>query len=254
VVTLPTITITNATLAYGEQTVFAHINLKLAAGKWVGLLGPSGVGKSSLLRMLAGLTSQNEITQGRVSCDNALPLSQQIAYMAQTDLLLPWLSVLDNAVLGCKLRAHSALMYQTAIDQAIVLLKQVGLSHAHDLYPQQLSGGMRQRVALVRTLMEDKPIVLMDEPFSALDAITRYKLQALAADLLRHKTVLFITHDPGEALRLADDVYIMQGNPASLKLAAQLSSPTPRDTIEPDVIRLQALLLHELTQAAGHAT
>src|SRR3990167_3228776 len=114
------------------------------------------------------------------------------------------------------------------------------------LYPHQLSGGMRQRVALVRTLMEEKPIILMDEPFSALDAITRYKLQALAVDLLKEKTVFFITHDPSEALRLAHIIYIMQGRPAFLKPVAHLSSAIPRELTDPETSKLQTDLFHQL--------
>lgn len=107
---------------------------------------------------------------------------------------------------------------------------------------------MRQRVALVRTLMENKPIILMDEPFSAVDAITRYKLQELAVHLLKDKTVLFITHDPMESLRLADKIYIMHHQPAQLKLVAQLASHAPRALNHPELMQLQAQLFHELAE------
>jgi putative hydroxymethylpyrimidine transport system ATP-binding protein len=243
------IRIRNAALAYSGQQIFAQLHLDLPAGKWLGLLGPSGVGKSSLLRLLAGLTTPQETAS--VEIESSSPLPQQIAYMAQTDLLLPWLSVLNNAILGCKLRRTTRLQQQTAIDQAIDLLQQVGLIDALHLYPHQLSGGMRQRVALVRTLMENKPIVLMDEPFSSLDAITRYKLQNRAATMLAGKTVLFITHDPSEALRLADDIYIMQGQPATLKWITRLETAAPRDLHSTEMLALQHTLLQELTQAAG---
>lgn len=247
----PTITIENAALSYGDTNIFSNLNLTISAGKWIALLGPSGVGKTSLLRMIAGLTLPEEKARGRISTDNNIPLHQQIAYMAQTDLLLPWLSVLDNATLSIKLRKHSSTDYAAKIQTATSLLEKTGLGATLHLYPRQLSGGMRQRVALVRTILQNKPIVLMDEPFSALDAITRYKLQELAAELLRDKTVFFITHDPTEALRLADEIYIMQGQPASLKSVAQLSSPTPRELTDPDVITLQSQLFHELTLATG---
>jgi putative hydroxymethylpyrimidine transport system ATP-binding protein len=252
-VTAPTIHIQNASLAYGKTQVFANINLVLPAGKWVSLLGPSGIGKSSLLRMICGLIDPRESVRGTITADNHLPVSQQIAYMAQTDLLLPWLTVLENATLGLKLRGIPSSQYNSLSDKARDLLNKAGLHQATHLYPRQLSGGMRQRVALVRTLMEDKPIVLMDEPFSALDAITRYKLQRLAAELLRNKTVFFITHDPTEALRLSDDIYIMQGLPATLKPIASLVSAAPRELTNREVIDLQALLFQELSQAAGDA-
>lgn len=248
----PDITIKSASLSYANKVIFNHINLHIPSAQWIALLGPSGVGKSSLLRLIAGLTTPQEQSQARLSASNGIPVHKQIAYMAQTDLLLPWMNVLDNATLGMKLRAHSTNKQQN-IERAKSLLTQVGLEHVLHLHPHQLSGGMRQRVALVRTLMEDKPIVLMDEPFSALDAITRYKLQALSAELLKNKTVLFITHDPTEALRLANEIYLMQGMPASLKSIASLSSATPRSLTDPELISLQALLFDELSQAAGAA-
>jgi putative hydroxymethylpyrimidine transport system ATP-binding protein len=248
----PDITIENASLSYASKLIFNQINLHIPAGQWLALLGPSGVGKSSLLRLIAGLTTPQEQSQARLSVSNGIPLHEQIAYMAQTDLLLPWMNVLDNATLGMKLRNQS-INRQQNIERAKSLLTHVGLEHVLHHYPQQLSGGMRQRVALVRTLMEDKPIVLMDEPFSALDAITRYKLQALSAELLKHKTVLFITHDPTEALRLANEIYLMQGMPARLKSIASLSSAVPRSLTDPQLISLQALLFDELSQAAGAA-
>jgi putative hydroxymethylpyrimidine transport system ATP-binding protein len=252
----PCLHIENASLAYNGIPIFTSLNLTIPAGKWISLLGPSGVGKSSLLRLIAGLMQANEEAQGNIYIDNhdmhaGCAINHQIAFMAQTDLLLPWLTVLSNATLGLKLCSHTQKDYAAKVKKATLLLEKVGLGKATSLYPAQLSGGMRQRVALVRTLMEDKPIVLMDEPFSALDAITRHHLQDLAADLLKNKTVLFITHDPTEALRLAHDIYIMQGCPAELKLVAKLPSVIPRHFRDPEVIKWQALLFHELTKAAG---
>ncbi len=247
----PHLYLENASLAYHGKTLFADINLSVPAGKWIGLLGPSGIGKSSLLRLVAGLITSEEQSQGSIYTDNHLPLNHQIAFMAQTDLLLPWLTVLGNVTLKLKLRHHTREERTASVERAMDLLKKVGLANAASCYPAQLSGGMRQRVALVRTLMEDKPIVLMDEPFSSLDAITRYKLQALAADLLKDKTVLFITHDPTEALRLAHSIYIMQGKIASLKWIADLASSTPREFTDPEVVTLQSVLFQELAQAAG---
>jgi len=251
-VKIPHIHIKNAALAYGGHLVFSHLDIDLPAGEWIALLGPSGVGKSSFLRMIAGLASPEETSQGTFYADNHQPLSQQVAYMGQTDMLLPWLTVLENAMVSARLGTGKT-RWTEAAQQAASLLNKVGLAEASHLYPHQLSGGMRQRVALVRTLMQDKPLVLMDEPFSAVDAITRYKLQTLAAQLLQDKTVLFITHDPLEALRLADTIYIMQGEPASLKRVARLTSLRPRELSEPEIIDLQAMLFRELAQAAGEA-
>lgn len=249
----PNFRISNATLTYDKKIIFSHLDIDLPAGKWIGLIGPSGVGKSALLRMIAGLTIPKEQSSANFNIDHTEPISQQVAYMAQTDLLLPWLTVLGNSTLGLKLRTQSREETKTAIEKAKSLLFEVGLAAAIDLYPHQLSGGMRQRVALVRTLMENKPLVLMDEPFSALDTITRYKLHDLAANLLQDKTVLFITHDPTEALRLSHLIYIMQGQPAKLKLIANLNGKTPRQLSDPELITLQVLLFQELSQAAGKA-
>jgi putative hydroxymethylpyrimidine transport system ATP-binding protein len=250
----PSIHIQKAYLAFQNRVLFDDLNLTLQGGKWTCLLGPSGIGKSTLLRLIAGLMTpevaaqENTIIRADISTDNHLPLSLQIAYMAQTDLLLPWLTVLDNVLIGARLRQESAA--NLMILAAKELLRQVGLKKALTLFPRQLSGGMRQRVALVRTLIEDKPIVLMDEPFSALDTITRYKLQTLAADLLKNRTVLFITHDPLEALRLADEIFIMSGQPAQLHAPLDLNTPTPRDPAEPQLLALQATLLRELTNSS----
>lgn len=244
----PTIQIKNLTLAYQSDIVFSRINLDLTPCKWVALLGISGVGKSSLLRVLAGLSIAQGKLQGTIETDNHIPLHQQIAYMAQTDLLLPWLTVFENTTLKLKLRTHSPNEYTQEANRAKDLLEKTGLGKVLDFFPHQLSGGMRQRVALVRTLMENKPIVLMDEPFSALDTLTRYKLQHLAADLMRDKTVLFITHDPTEALVLADEIYIMQGQPASLNHFTSLTAAKPRCLMHPDVIQLQARLFNHLKE------
>lgn len=242
---IPTIHIHNAALTLGAQSLFTQLNLELPAGKWIALLGPSGIGKSSLLRMLAGLVKP---TEGCITATNQVAVSQQIAYMAQTDLLLPWLNVIDNVTLNLKLSHYSHAQKIANRKKAHELLEKVGLSHAIHLYPQQLSGGMRQRAALVRTLMEDKPIILMDEPFSALDAITRYTLQNLACELLSHKTVFFITHDPSEALRLAHYIYLMQGQPTGIKLVTELDTQTPRALSDAELIRLHQTLLKTLTE------
>jgi len=248
-VNIPSITIKNASLAYAKRYVFKDINLQLPAGRWIGLLGSSGIGKSSLLRLISNLSSSDQCFQGNIVADNGIAVSLQTAYMAQTDLLLPWLNVLNNTLLSLKLRTFSKQEQLQKKELALHLLAGVGLKEALSFYPHQLSGGMRQRVALVRTLLEDKPIVLMDEPFSALDAISRYKLQELAAKLLHGKTVLFVTHDPLEALRLANDIYILQGKPAHLKLIATFETPIPRSYTDKSVMDLQATLFEHL--AAG---
>ncbi|MBN3561453.1 ABC transporter ATP-binding protein [Aliamphritea spongicola] len=206
------------------EPVFSDLNLQLPAGEWTCLLGSSGCGKTSLLRRLAGLIEPQHHCSGEIIDQHGQPLEGQIAYMAQQDLLLPWLKVRDNVCLQARLSKGkpSAEDYARA-DQ---LLAQLGLADSSHLLPDALSGGMRQRVALARTLMQDTPIVLMDEPFSALDAVTRHRLQALAFKALEGRTVLLITHDPQEALRLGQHVWLFQQR--RLKAAATPDSPVPR--------------------------
>jgi putative hydroxymethylpyrimidine transport system ATP-binding protein len=180
--------------------------------------------------MLAGLTGPDVNVSGTITTSSHLPLNRQISFMAQQDLLLPWLTTFANVTISLKLRRHTKKETARKLALAATLLNQAGLQAAHELYPHQLSGGMRQRAALVRTLMEEQPIVLMDEPFSALDAITRYQLQDVATSMLQDKTVVFITHDPGEALRMADEIYLLHGNPASLQLMT-LPEDTHKDQL-----------------------
>lgn len=239
---MPNIIIHNAKLRYGEQLLFDGLNLELTKGQWTCLLGPSGVGKSTLLRLLAGLTAIGE--RDELLADIRGCSCGDIAYMAQQDGLLPWLTVRDNILIGARLRGE-----KLDFDAAHKLLGEVGLSDASDKFPEQLSGGMRQRVALVRTLMENKSIVLMDEPFSALDAITRLRLQELAVKLLHGKTVLFITHDPLEALRVADNIYVMSGKPATLGNVIKPSGIAPRNLNDENLLALQGKLLIELEEA-----
>lgn len=245
IMAMTTIHIQSASLSYHQQEIFSDLNLVLPAGRFTCLLGPSGVGKSSLLHWLAH-AGQLPGMKGQLLCDKQTSLYGQVALMTQQDGLLPWLSAIDNVVFGYHLRQQSvAEKYQ----QAKELLNALGLND-NDVkkLPKALSGGMRQRVALARTLLENKQIVLLDEPFSALDAITRFSLQALIAKFLRGKTVLLVTHDPLEALRLADEIYLMQGKPANLQLAYSLSSPSPRDISSLELLAMQSQLLNMLSE------
>lgn len=233
-----------ARLAYASHTVFEGLRLRLVAGQCTCLLGRSGSGKSSLLRALAQLLGER-VCELRVECSDNLPLAGRVAYMAQEDLLLPWLNVLENITLGHRLRDRSHTR-PAVVQRATQLLRDVGLAAFAHATPAELSGGMRQRAALARTLMENQPVVLMDEPFSALDAITRLELQNLAARLLDRRTTLLITHDPLEALRLGDAVYTLDGQPATLSAPLRPTGPAPRPPGDAQLLSLHARLLTQL--------
>lgn len=181
--------------------LFRDMELSLVSGGWTCLLGPSGVGKTTVLRLLAGLDTHGGFTGEITSETGQVPAC---AYMAQQDLLLPWLNVLENVCLGARLRGEVP-----DHETPKALISKVGLSEHVEKVPAQLSGGMRQRAALARTLMEDRAIVLLDEPFSALDARTRAEMQELAHTTLAGKTVLLVTHDPAEAARIGDRILIL---------------------------------------------
>lgn len=236
--------LSNASLHWQHHCVFSQLNLKLPGGQWTSILGQSGVGKSSLIQLLCGITDEADV-QGEIACSDGRPLAGRVAWMAQDDLLLPWLSVLENVLLGARLTQQRRPKPEQ-IERARYLLSQVGLSERAQVLPAQLSGGQRQRVALARTLFQDCPLVCMDEPFSALDAINRLRLQDLAASLLHDRTVLMITHDPLEALRLSDQILVLGGSPAKLSSPITPPGQAPRQVSDSEVLRLQGELLEML--------
>jgi len=238
--------VTGASLRYGNEWIFRNIHLRLEACRCTCLLGQSGVGKSSLLRMIAGLLTDAD-REAWIRIDihtsDGQSLAGRGAWMAQQDLLLPWLRVLDNVLLGARLRGGSRVPAGLR-RKAVELLGRVGMAGFEARYPVSLSGGQRQRVALARTLLEDRPLVLMDEPFSALDAITRYKLQALSTELLRERTILLITHDPAEAVRMGHRVQVF----GSRELGEPLVPPGEplRALTDPALLPLRSRLLEQL--------
>jgi putative hydroxymethylpyrimidine transport system ATP-binding protein len=242
----------NINIAAGKLTyndsrlaILENINMCLPAGQWSCILGRSGCGKTSLLRFIAGLLNNQASWSGELQINGKQgDLKQQIAYMAQQDLLMPWLSLLDNVLLSANFGKNKPVLDK---NKALMLLEKVGLAEYAQQLPQQLSGGMRQRVALARTLMQDKPVVLMDEPFSALDAVTRYQLQELAWLLLKDKTVVLITHDPQEAIRLADHIYILQGQPSTAHYLKVPDTLPPRQ-FDAECAQLQQDILKSLGQ------
>ena len=225
-------------LCLGGRRLCPGLDLHCAAGGWTVLLGPSGVGKSSLARLIAGLPCPAHLTGG-IATDDGMALAGRVTLMAQTDQLLPWADALANVTLGARLRGD-----RPDHDRALALLHRVGLQGHANRRPATLSGGQRQRLALARTLMEDRPIVVLDEPFSALDAATRATMQDLAAEVLEGRTVILITHDPLEAARLATVAWLLDqtgANPLDLP-----ATGAPRPVSDPATLTAQAALYRRL--------
>lgn len=230
----------DARLAWGASVLLEDFSFTAPAGSWTCLLGESGVGKSTLLRTLTGLIEP--LTPTQILAHDGTALHMRVAYMAQQDLLLPWLSAVENVTLGARLRGETA-----DERRAFDILARTGVAERANALPAELSGGERQRVALARTLMEERPIVLMDEPFSALDAITRTRLQDLAVELLANRTVLMVTHDPFEALRLADSIHVMTDGADRTAPPIMPPGPTPRDPTDPALRDSHQMIMQRLT-------
>ena len=219
------------------------LTFKVEEGEFLTIIGPSGCGKSTLLRLLAGLIQPDggQITlQGR-PLPNASDRQGRFGYMPQRDTLLPWRSVLDNVILGVELAGGSR---DTAREEARQLLPLFGLDGFEDNWPSTLSGGMRQRAALLRTFLAGYDILLLDEPFGALDALTRRMLQQwlLGVRTRFSKTILFITHDIDEALLLGDRMLVFSPRPGRITADLKIDLPHPRDEntiLEPEFLSLK---------------
>jgi ABC-type nitrate/sulfonate/bicarbonate transport system ATPase subunit len=211
----------------GAIVAFKDVSFDVASGEFVSILGPSGCGKTTLLHVLGGLEQE---TSGQVRiADSVVPeRTSQSAYMFQKDLLLPWYRVRDNAALGLIINGTDR---KEATARADRFLVEYGLGQVLRMYPTQLSGGMRQRVALIRTLMIDRPILLLDEPFGALDALTRLQMQDWLLTLWQahRRTVIFVTHDVDEAVRLSDRVLVMSLRGGGIVSDTRIDLPRPRD-------------------------
>ncbi|MDE0331223.1 MAG: ABC transporter ATP-binding protein [Nitrospinae bacterium] len=206
----------------------SDVNLEVGEGEFVTVVGPSGCGKSTLLNILAGLfpPSSGEVHfRGK----RTRGLNPEIGYVTQQDNLLPWRTLRKNVLLPLEFRGVS--VSNGVAERVQTLIDKVGLSGFENHYPHELSGGMRQRVNIIRTLICDPKVILMDEPFGPLDAQTRLTLQNQLLELWREerKTIVFITHDLGEAITLADRVVVMTGRPGTIKSVSPVTIPRPRD-------------------------
>lgn len=210
----------NLSISFDKQLILNHIDFQIRQGEFVALLGPSGCGKSTILNILAGLLSKET---GIIKVDNQeiKGLSNHFAYMPQSDLLLPWKTILDNVTLYGQINHDSK-----AKENALKEFKTFGLDGYQNSYPDQLSGGMRQRAAFLRTALCKADILLLDEPFGALDVITRNDMQDWLLDLRKqyNRTTLLVTHDIDEALFLADRILILSHRPASILKEIDLSN------------------------------
>jgi NitT/TauT family transport system ATP-binding protein len=249
------VTIRMGTPGGGALTVATDLSLDVADGTFVAIVGPSGCGKSTLLNLAAGLLFTPEGTV-RVFGEKLRGINKHAAYLFQQDALLPWRTVLDNVILGPIMRNVPR---ADAIREARHWISRIGLAGFEDRFPHQLSGGMRKRVALAQSWIVDPRILLMDEPFSALDVQTR---QIMETELLMlwqetRKTVLFVTHDLEEAIALADVVVVLSTRPARIKGIYAVDLERPRDVAEirmiPHFIELYNRIWADLRTEVGAA-
>lgn len=243
-----------------ELTAVDGVNLKIKEGEFVSLLGPSGCGKSTVLNMVAGLIPR---TSGDIFIDDQPSheghFSPKLGYVFQRDTTFPWRTVARNIGYGLELTGVSKAERSRQIDRAVDL---AGLKGFENAFPIMLSGGMRQRVSLMRTLVMEPEILLMDEPFGALDAHTKVGMHRLLLEIWerQRQTVVFVTHDLGEALTLSDRIIMMSARPGRIKEEFIVDFPRPRDAVRlretPEYAELSAKVWHSLGEemAKGRST
>jgi NitT/TauT family transport system ATP-binding protein len=235
------ITIENVTKSFTqegkEQVVLQNIDFNVGEGEFLCIVGPSGCGKTTLLRMIAGLDfpTKGSITEGDTGISKP---SRERGYVFQQYSLFPWLSVIENVTFGLELKGIGE---EERLIKAREYLKMVGLSQAENSYPKELSGGMKQRVAIARSLVNDPHVLLMDEPFSALDVQTRHKLQEELVRIWKEeqKTVIFVTHNVDEAVFLADRVVVLSRNPGTVIKSFQIELNRVRNRNSPQFLELK---------------
>ncbi|MEP9379903.1 ABC transporter ATP-binding protein [Aquabacter sp. CN5-332] len=231
-----------------EIDAIARTDLHIQRGEFVTIVGPSGCGKSTLLNLISGLSPPSE---GSIWVDGreVIGINRQIGYITQRDNLFPWRTLRDNVAFPLELAGVPAAARRREADKWIA---RVGLAGFEDAFPHQLSGGMRQRGNIIRTLIYEPEIILMDEPFGPLDAQTRLSLQSLLLSIweTQRSTVLFVTHDLAEAIGLADRVILMSARPGRIARNDPVEIPRPRDIFflhdQPEFRRLYDLIWNEL--------
>lgn len=235
----------NLRKSFGPTEVLADISLSVLSGEFVSILGPSGAGKSTILQLLTGASTADA---GQIRFDGE-PLSSsqhRFAFMPQGDALMPWRRIIDNTTLGLEV---AGLSRTAARARVAPLFAEFGLAGFENHYPAQLSGGMRQRAALLRTVVQQRPMLLLDEPFGALDALTRAQMQRwLATMWTRHRwTVLLITHDVREAVLLSDRIYVLSARPARVAHEFQVPLEHPRQGAgSPELAAIEVEILKTL--------
>jgi ABC-type nitrate/sulfonate/bicarbonate transport system ATPase subunit len=247
----PKLRVEGATKTFGENVALAPASLALQPGEFVSLVGPSGCGKSTLFNIISGLLKPD---QGSVLLDDVdvTGTAGNVGYMLQKDLLVPWRSVIDNITLGAALTRG---VTKADRAQAVDFARHYGLGDYLDHYPHALSGGMRQRVALMRTLATNHDVLLLDEPFGALDAQTRFEMQQWLLDVWAEtgRTIVFVTHDVDESIFLSDRVLVMSPRPGRItdELAIDLPRPRTLDVLtQTGFVQAKQRILAGLTGAA----
>lgn len=230
--------VADLTKSYDGRTVLDGVNFEVDAGEFVSIIGPSGSGKSTIFNVIAGLDT----------ADSGVVVSPRSAYMPQKDLLFPWRSVLDNTALGLEVQGVSK---KRARAEAHELFRVFGLAGYENARPSEMSGGMRQRAAMLRTVVQGHELLLLDEPFGALDSLTRTGMQRWLHDmwLAYGWTVLMITHDIREAVYLSDRVIVLSDKPARVRRQVAVPLPRPREPLivtTPEFAAIEAELMNVL--------
>ena len=230
----------NIVKKYGNNVILDDISLQIKKGEIVSILGPSGSGKTTLLNLILGIT---DISSGKIIYDGEditnVPLEKRgFNIVFQDYALFPWMNVWNNIALGLKVEKADKKKIERKVAWAVEMVRLQGFEKS---YPHQLSGGMKQRVAIARALVMHPDILLMDEPFGALDSFTRMKLQDELTELCKRKdfTTIFVTHDSDEAVYLSDKVVVFSGTPAQVKETISIDLPRPRNRTSPEFIELR---------------